>query len=47
MEIIAIIVFAILFIREWRKKRENPNYHSWIDDDSVKTFRGPDDEFFD
>lgn len=32
--IAAIAVFAIIFFREERKKKENPGYHSWMDDGS-------------
>lgn len=41
MEIIVIIVFAILAIRERRKEKRDPTYRSWMDDDSVKTFHRP------
>jgi len=29
--IAAIAVFAIIFIREERKKKEDPEYRSWMD----------------
>lgn len=30
MEIIVVIVFAILAIKETRKERKNPGYKSWM-----------------
>lgn len=43
--IIVVIVFAVITIKETRKERKHPGYRSWMSDDSVKTFRGPDDKF--
>lgn len=33
MEIIVVIVFAILAIKETRKAKKDPGYKSWMDDD--------------
>ncbi len=43
--IFIVIVFAIITAREMHKERKNPGYRSWMDDGSVKTFRGPNDRF--
>lgn len=32
MEIIVVIIFAILAIKETRKEKNNPGYKSWMDD---------------
>ena len=40
IEIIIIAVFAIWVIREERKERENPRYHSQTDGDISRRRRG-------
>ena len=40
--ILIVIAFAIMAIREGRKEKRNPGYRSWMTDDDVKTFHGPD-----
>ena len=32
VEMIVIAIFAIIIIREVRKEKKDPNYHSWMDD---------------
>ena len=45
--IIIVIVAFILAIKETRKERKHPGYRSWMDDDSVKTFHGPNQNYDD
>ena len=45
--IIIVIVFAVITAIEIRKERKNSNYRSWMDDDSVKTLHGPNQNYDD